>query len=204
MRTESSIVHRAVRFTITVTLVLFALSAIKLYRVRAAEEATQYPPSTNRPVVIPANTEIRATLRNGIVESAKQGDSITAFVSRPVTIGDRVAIPAGSQLKGDLKHLHVFGQRGKATIDFNTVSINGRNHDIHTQPVIVMTPLLSDMAVLGGALRSLMGVSLGTAIGASSRDPRMVESGVIHGTWESEGTQTDTRMTVVLLIDAKV
>src|SRR5215471_7963571 len=198
MRTKSSTAHRALRFTITVALVLFALSAIKLYRVRAAEEATQYPPSTNRPVVIPANTEIRATLRNGIVESAKQGDSITAFVSRPVTIGDRVAIPAGSQLKGDLKHLHVFGQRGKATIDFNTVSINGRNHDIHTQPVIVMTPLLSDMAVLGGALRSLMGVSLGTAIGASSRDPRMVESGVIHGTWESEGLQTDTPMTVVL------
>jgi hypothetical protein len=204
MTTKSSAGHRAVRFTITVALVLFALSAIKLYRVRAAEEATQYPPSTNSPVVIPANTEITATLRNGIVESAKQGEPITAFVAAPVTIGDRVAIPAGSQLKGNLKDLSVLGQRGRATIAFNTVSINGRNHDIHTRPVIVMTPLLSDMAVLGGALRSLMGVSLGTAIGASSRDLRMVESGVIHGTWESEGTQTDTPMTVVLLRDAKV
>lgn len=204
MRTKSSTANGVVRFTITVALVLSALSAIKLYRVRAAEEATQYPPSTNSPVVISANTEIPATLRNGILESAKQGDSITALVSLPVTIGDRVAIPAGSLLKGDLKHLYVFGKRGRATIDFNTVNINGRNHDIHTRQVIVMTPVLSDMAVLGGALRSLMGVSLGTAMGASSRDPRMVESGVIHGTWESEETQTGTSITIVLLRDVKV
>jgi hypothetical protein len=67
-----------------------------------------------------------------------------------------------------------------------------------------MTPLLNDMVVLGSALRALMGVSLGTAMGASSKDPRMVESGVIRGTWETMNVEDSIPMTVVLIRDATV
>jgi hypothetical protein len=192
------------RFAVVLALILVCVSGLKLYRVRAAEQAGEFPPSTNRLVTVPAQTAIPATLTKGIVESATPGDPVIAFVSQPVMVGDRVAIPTGSQLKGNLKQLSVFGRNGRATIDFTTVNTGGRSYDIHTRRVVVMTPLLSDTVVLGSALRALMGVSLGTAIGASSKDPRLVESGVIRGTWETMNVEDSIPMTVVLIRDATV
>jgi hypothetical protein len=192
------------RFAVVLALILVCVTGLKLYRLRAAKEADQFPPSTSRLVTVPAQTAITATLNNGIVESAKPGDPVTAFVSQPVMVGDRVAIPSGSQLKGNLKDLSIFGRNGRATIDFTTVNTGNSSYDIHTQRVVVMTPLLSDTVVLGSALRALMGVSLGTAIGASSKDSRMIESGVIRGTWETMNVGASIPMTVVLIRDATV
>src|SRR6516225_353584 len=54
-------------------------------------------------VIVPAGTRIGVVLQNGITtRSAKPGDSVYLQTSFPVTIGNRVVIPIGSYLRGEL------------------------------------------------------------------------------------------------------
>lgn len=204
MRTGNSPARRVARFTITLALVFLALSGIKLYRVRAAEEGSQFQPTAISPVIVPAGTQIQAALRNGIVESAEASDPVTVFVSLPVTVGDRVPIPAGAELKGKLKSLSVFGETGRATVDFKTLTIDHRNYVLHAQPAAIDTPLLSDTAIVGEAFRALFGASLMTGIGAYSRDARVIRGGVVRAAGETVTVQAAIPITVVLIDDLKV
>jgi type IV secretion system protein VirB10 len=54
-------------------------------------------------VVVPAGTRVGVVLQNGIsTRSAKPGDSVYLQTSFPITIGNRIVIPVGSYLRGEL------------------------------------------------------------------------------------------------------
>src|SRR5437899_10115207 len=54
-------------------------------------------------VIVPTGTRIGVVLQNGITtRSAKPGDSVYLQTSFPVTIGNRIVIPVGSYLRGEL------------------------------------------------------------------------------------------------------
>ena len=54
-------------------------------------------------VIVPSGTRIGVVLQNGITtRSAKPGDSVYLQTSFPVTIGNRIVIPIGSYLRGEL------------------------------------------------------------------------------------------------------
>jgi hypothetical protein len=54
-------------------------------------------------VMVPAGTRIGVVLQNGIsTRSAKPGDSVYLQTSFPITVGNRVVIPVGSYLRGEL------------------------------------------------------------------------------------------------------
>src|SRR5207237_101039 len=54
-------------------------------------------------VIVPAGTRVGVVLQNGIsTRSAKPGDSVYLETSFPITIANRIVIPVGSYLRGEL------------------------------------------------------------------------------------------------------
>lgn len=54
-------------------------------------------------VIVPAGTRVGVVLQNGIsTRSAKPGDSVYLQTSFPITINNRIVIPVGSYLRGEL------------------------------------------------------------------------------------------------------
>lgn len=54
-------------------------------------------------VIVPAGTRVGVVLQNGIsTRSAKPGDSVYLQTSFPITIANRIVIPVGSYLRGEL------------------------------------------------------------------------------------------------------
>ena len=54
-------------------------------------------------VIVPAGTRVGVVLQNGIsTRGAKPGDSVYLQTSFPITINNRIVIPVGSYLRGEL------------------------------------------------------------------------------------------------------
>jgi hypothetical protein len=54
-------------------------------------------------VIVPAGTRVGVVLQNGIsTRSAKAGDSVYLQTSFPITVSNRIVIPVGSYLRGEL------------------------------------------------------------------------------------------------------
>ena len=58
---------------------------------------------SNEKVLVPAGTRVGVVLQNGIsTHSAKPGDSVYLQTSFPITVNNRIVIPVGSYLRGEL------------------------------------------------------------------------------------------------------
>jgi type IV secretion system protein VirB10 len=80
-------------------------------------------------VIIPEGTRIYLQLNNQISTRNAEGDVFKAIVTEPVTVGDRIVIPKGSQVAGSIARILRPGRvKGKAamTLLFQTVEIPGR------------------------------------------------------------------------------
>jgi len=174
--------RRIVCFTAAVALMVIAISVFWSYRVRAAEHAAQFPPVSIHAVRLPAGTAIEAALINGIASKAQAGDTVTAFVSRPVIIDGKLVIPKGARLTGHLDKLSVSRRVGSASLNFTVLTIQGRLFTIQTRRVAVVIPTLSDVDLVRKTLKTLMGAALGAAVAAESGDARLIDRGVLEGT----------------------
>jgi len=90
-------------------------------------------------VIVPAGTRIGVVLQNGITtRSAKPGDSVYLQTSFPVTIGNRVVIPIGSYLRGELIEAKRPGRvkgRGEFRMRLNTLILpTGYTVDLKAAP----------------------------------------------------------------------
>src|SRR5216683_6700920 len=71
--------------------------------VAPAPQAANAPVGSGAPVTIPAGTRFSVVLENGIsTRSAKPGDSLYFRTSFPVTEGNRIIVPVGSYMRGEL------------------------------------------------------------------------------------------------------
>jgi hypothetical protein len=69
---------------------------------RANSAVAQHPRSSER-VTVPAGTRVAVVLENGIsTRNAKAGDSVYLRTSFPITQNNRVVIPVGSYVRGEL------------------------------------------------------------------------------------------------------
>ena len=90
-------------------------------------------------ITVPAGTRLGVTLENGIsTNSAKPGDSVYFRTSFPVTMNNRVVIPVGSYLRGEVTDSkrpgHVKG-KGELRIRLNTLILpNGYTVDLNAEP----------------------------------------------------------------------
>ena len=90
-------------------------------------------------ITVPAGTRLGVTLENGIsTNSAKPGDSVYFRTSFPVTINNKVVIPVGSYLRGEVTDSKRPGRvkgKGELRIRLNTLILpNGYTVDFNAEP----------------------------------------------------------------------
>jgi len=97
------------------------------------------PASTGATVTVPSGTRIGVVLENGIsTATAKPGDSIYFRTSFPITINNKVVVPVGSYLRGEVTDSKRAGHmKGKAELrlHLNTLVFpNGYTVDLNANP----------------------------------------------------------------------
>lgn len=90
-------------------------------------------------ITVPAGTRLGVTLENGIsTNSAKPGDSVYFRTSFPVTMNNKVVIPVGSYLRGEVTDSKRPGRvkgKGELRIRLNTLILpNGYTIDLNAEP----------------------------------------------------------------------
>jgi hypothetical protein len=113
----------------------------------AAQNATQTdkPPEPLATVTVPAETHIPVTLENAInSKTAYQGQSIYCRTIFPITVDNRIVIPVGSYVKGEVTQVVKPGRiKGKAKL--------GIRFDSLTLPNGVTEPLRASLSSFGGS-----------------------------------------------------
>src|SRR5438309_1093843 len=90
-------------------------------------------------ITVPAGTRVGVVLQNGIsTRSAKPGDSVYLQTSFPITEGNRIVIPVGSYLRGELLESKRPGRvkgRGEFRMRLDTLILpNGYTVDLRAAP----------------------------------------------------------------------
>jgi hypothetical protein len=105
----------------------------------AAEPAPKVQASSGAHVVVPTGTRIGVVLENGIsTATAKPGDSVYFRTSFPITINNKVVVPVGTYLRGEITDAkrpgHVKG-KGELRLRLNTMILpNGYTVDMNAEP----------------------------------------------------------------------
>lgn len=103
-----------------------------------SQPASQRAASGER-IVVPAGTKLAVVLENGIsTRSAKVGDSLYFRTTFPVTQNNRIVIPVGSYMRGELLETKRPGRvkgRGEFRLKLNTLILpNGYTIDLNAVP----------------------------------------------------------------------
>src|SRR5215469_4333508 len=125
------------RFTVSLFLVMVAISAFWYNRVRAVAEAAEFSPARGNAVLVPAGTPIQAVIRTGIASLSRSGDTVTAFVSAPVVFDGKVAIPAESVMTGTLESFSPSDRHAEAHMRFTKLRIRDRTFDIQSKGLLL-------------------------------------------------------------------
>jgi hypothetical protein len=96
-------------------------------------------PASGEHVLVPSGTRIGVILENGIsTASAKPGDSVYFRTSFPITINNKVVVPVGSYLRGEVTDSKRPGRvkgKGELRIHLNTMIFpNGYTVDLNAEP----------------------------------------------------------------------
>lgn len=105
----------------------------------AAPHAASQRPMAEETITVPAGTQFAVVLENGIsTRSAKAGDALYFRTSFPVTQNNRVVIPVGSYMKGELLEAKRPGRlkgRGEFRLRLDTLILpNGYTVDLNATP----------------------------------------------------------------------
>ena len=185
-------------------LITQAIFVFWAYRVRAANDSGEFAPAAAQHVGVPAATMLKAVVNNGFASSAVEGDTVTAFVSAPVVVKDTIVISPGAQLKGTLHPVSTTGTTAKTRISFITLAMSGRFFTIKTEPIVIVTPVQSDISILAGALRIIVGAAIGAGMGAFSGDERLVERELLEGAAPGLSVESTVPITVILAADLEI
>jgi len=98
-----------------------------------------HQPSTGQTILVPTGTRLGVVLENGIsTATAKPGDSVYFRTSFPITINNKVVIPVGSYLRGEVTESKRPGRvkgKGELRIRLNTLVFpNGYTVDMNAEP----------------------------------------------------------------------
>jgi hypothetical protein len=111
---------------------------------------------------IPVGTELDVRLRDGLSSGRNQvEDRFIATTMVDLQLGERVVIPAGSELRGVISGVEKAGRidrKGSMTLAFDQITINGRAYEIRG----VVTDTIESSGIKGEI------VKLGTAAGAGA------------------------------------
>jgi len=147
-----------------------------------APTTTRPKPSTPRPttstpkpspgVTVPAGTGFKVAVAAKITsETAQAGDTWTGTVKDPVIVGDRVVIPAGSQVTGVVTGAVPAerGSRAVLVLAVKSVEVNGRSHALSagTDSIIAGSTRARNLGAIAGGAAA--GALIGKAVGGSNK-----------------------------------
>lgn len=97
------------------------------------------PAGTGQTVLVPSGTRLGVTLESGVsTATAKPGDSVYMRTSFPITINNKVVIPVGSYLRGEITDSKRPGRvkgKGELRLRLNTLVLpNGYTVDLNAEP----------------------------------------------------------------------
>jgi hypothetical protein len=183
-----------------------------------ARRATPARPAY-RDVTIPAGTTLALALTSGIAsDTSAVEDTVTAELTRSITIDGRELLPAGTRVTGSVTDVDDSGRvKGRAMIAFRFTSLQTSNeqYDIRTEPLSHMAPATKGEdatkigigagagAVIGGILGGKDGAAKGAAIGGGAG------TGVVLATKGREmrlgpGADATTELTAPLTVRVRV
>lgn len=107
--------------------------------VPAAQQPASVLRTTAEKIVVPAGTRVAVVLENGIsTRSAKAGDSVYFHTNFPITQNNRIVVPVGSYLRGELIESKRPGRvkgRGEFRMRLNSLIFpNGYTVDLNAAP----------------------------------------------------------------------
>jgi hypothetical protein len=170
-------------------------------------------------VTIPAGTTLALALTSGIAsDTSAVEDTVTAELTRSITIDGRELLPAGTRVTGSVTDVDDSGRvKGRAMIAFRFTSLQTSNeqYDIRTEPLSHMAPATKGEdatkigigagagAVIGGILGGKDGAAKGAAIGGGAG------TGVVLATKGREmrlgpGADATTELTAPLTVRVRV
>lgn len=147
----------------------------------AQPEAPPPPPVEQpkpQPIVVPAGTALTVKTGQALGSKLSQtGDTFTATLVQPVSVGETRAIPAGATVRGKVMNAKAKGRikgQGELSITLTSISVKGHTYTIHTSPLDSTskgkgkrTAATTGGGAAGGALiGGLAGGGAGAAIGA--------------------------------------
>ncbi len=105
----------------------------------APKPAQEQAPGSGEKITVPAGTRVGVVLQNGIsTRSAKPGDSVYLQTSFPITENNRIVVPVGSYLRGELLEAKRPGRvkgRGEFRMRIDTLILpNGYTVDLRAAP----------------------------------------------------------------------
>jgi hypothetical protein len=143
-----------------------------------APMAMEPPKPKPQPLVVPAGTALTVKLGQSLSsKTSQEGQTFTATMAQPVTVGGKRAIPAGSAVSGTVVSAKAKGKfkgEGELSLTLTSVAIGGRTYDIQTSPFSSTvkgkgkrTAVTTGGGAAGGALiGGLAGGGKGAGIGA--------------------------------------
>ena len=131
---------------------------------------------------VPGGTGISVRLSSTISsERAGAGDSWNGVVTRDVVVGDRVAIPAGSEVRGVVNAAREARRGTRAMLDLavRSVRVNGKTTSISagTDAVIAGSPRARNVGAIAGGAAA--GALIGKAVGGDGKDAAV--GGILGG-----------------------
>lgn len=137
-----------------------------------------------KPIVVAAGTEIDVRLITGLnSERNNAGDTFEATLENPVVVGEKVAIPKGSEVKGRVTRAVNSGrlkQRAELWVTLTEISVKGKTYELATSTtghkegsktkrnILFIGGGGGAGAAIGGATGGGKGAGIGAAIGAGA------------------------------------
>jgi hypothetical protein len=201
---------KSIRRILAIAVVILAITAYWAYRnTLATVRAAEYQPAALTLSVIPAGTEIRVVLSNGITDTTRPGDTVKGFISAPVVVGNIPLLPTGIQLNARVERIHKNDDTGRVLLQFDEAVFKGKRTRMDCAPVWSTVPLTSDLNTLAHGFNTITGAGIGLALGTAAEDTRTAAQGLAQGAFTGvpqpniESPQVTVRLTRDLQIRAQ-
>jgi hypothetical protein len=132
----------------------------------------------SEPLIVPAGTVLTVRLTTAVSSKTNEpGDDFVGVIDHDVMVGDKVAIPAGSEVNGTVIQAEASGrlkQRAKLALTLTEVEVDGENYEVATTATGTQEGsklkrnilFIGGGAGLGALIGGLAGGGKGAAIGA--------------------------------------
>lgn len=167
------------------------------------------------PVVLPAGTELPLVFDTTVSSATNQpGDSVAAKLASEVRVGDKLVLPAGTEVRGKVTTVVSSGRvkgRARLGVAFDTLVYKGKDYPVATEPIDITAPKTHKKdgeiigggaaagAIIGAITGGKKGALIGTGVGGAAG------TGAVLATKGKEVTlPAGTTKTVALTTDARL